>query len=302
MSIRPAPYPPDTRAKGWRFELDYEQIEQSDTWDIAGEIPMAQHALLMMWLVAWRQEPCGSFPSDEAVIRAKCKLPLKMWAQCREILLRGWWFADDGRLYHDTIAARVLEMLEYRAKNAKRVADFKAKQREQREGNALPTRESQSNNDTGTGTGTSSSSEPSVLKKGSRKRAPPAVVVPVAELVAEGFDPAVAAEFIAHKAAVKAPLTARAWADHLAESRKAGWTPQQAAEKVMAKAWKGFEAKYVAGQQSGAVQALTFRQRDELHAIERVREMTGGLAAAKPTTARTEAAPLEVFDATRRLG
>lgn len=141
--------------------------------------------------------------------------------------------------------------------------------------------------------------EPSSKRK-EKREAPP--MASLAELVAAGFDEPTAAEFIVHKAAVKAPLTRRAWADHLSESAKAGWTPQQAAEKVMAKAWKGFEAKYVAGQQSGAVQALTFRQRDELHAIERVREMTGGLAAAKPTTARTEAAPLEVFDATRRLG
>lgn len=150
----PAPYPADTRAKGWRFELNYEQIEQSDTWDIAAEIPMAQHSLLMMWYVAWKQEPCGTLPCDEATIRAKCKLSPKSWAAMRHVLMRGWWLADDGRMYHPTVTARVLEMLEYRRKNAKRVADFKAKMREQRSGNALPTQQQQDNNDTGTGTGT----------------------------------------------------------------------------------------------------------------------------------------------------
>ena len=49
---------------------------------------------------------------------------------------------------------RVLEMLEYRRKTAERVANFKAKQREQRGGNTLPTGEQQGKNDTGTGTGT----------------------------------------------------------------------------------------------------------------------------------------------------
>lgn len=151
---RPAPYPADTRAKGWRFEIDYEKVEQSDTWDLAGEIPMARHALLMMWLMAWRQEPCGSMPAEEALIRSKCQIPPKTWAVVSGILMRGWWLADDGRLYHDTITARVLEMLEYRAKTAKRVADYKLKAREQRGGNALPTEKQRGSNDTGTGTGT----------------------------------------------------------------------------------------------------------------------------------------------------
>lgn len=67
-------------------------------------------------------------------------------------------------------------------------------------------------------------------------------------LVEAGFTPEIAAEFIAHKQRLKAPLTLRAWEDHLAEAAKAGWTPLQAAEKVMAKGWKGFEARYVSGE------------------------------------------------------
>jgi len=150
----PAPYPADTRAKGWRFELEYERIEQSDTWAIAEEVQMAQHALLFMWLAAWKQEPCGSFPNDEAVIRTKCRVPPKLWPTLRAVLLRGWWLADDGRLYHPTITARVLEMLEYRRKTAERVAKHKEAKRSERAGNALPTEQQQVKNDTGTGTGT----------------------------------------------------------------------------------------------------------------------------------------------------
>ena len=152
---KPAPYPPDTRAKGWRFELDYERIEQSDTWAMAEEVSMAQHALVFMWLMAWRQEPCGSLPSDEAVIRSKCRIPPKLWAGLRDVLMRGWWLADDGRLYHPTITKRVLEMLEYRRKTAERVAKHKAAKRDERAGNTLPTPPATVKNDTGTGTGTS---------------------------------------------------------------------------------------------------------------------------------------------------
>ena len=69
-------------------------------------------------------------------------------------------------------------------------------------------------------------------------------------LIAAGFDPALAEEFIAHKNAMKAPLTARAWTDHCREATKAGWHVVAAAEKVIAKPWKGFEAKYVANERA----------------------------------------------------
>jgi hypothetical protein len=148
----PPPYPPDTRAKGWRFELDYERIEQSSTWALAGS--EARPWLLMLWLTAWRQVPCGSLPAEEDVIAALIGMQPKAWVKHRGVLLRGWVLADDGRLYHPTVGARVLEMLDYRRKNADRVAKFKAAQREQHGGNALPMREQQVKNDTGTGTGT----------------------------------------------------------------------------------------------------------------------------------------------------
>jgi hypothetical protein len=151
---KPIPYPADVRAKGWRFEIDYEKVEQSDTWDLASEVPMAQPALLMMWMIAWTQVPCGSMPADENLIRVKCRIAPKLWPALRPILMRGWWLAEDGRLYHDTIAMRVLEMLEYRRKNAVRVANHKAKGKQSPSGNALPAGDEQGSNDTGTGTGT----------------------------------------------------------------------------------------------------------------------------------------------------
>lgn len=168
---RPPPYPPDVRAKGWRFELDYEKIEQSDTWGLASEVSMAQPALLMMWMMAWTQVPCGSMPNDENLIRVRCRIPAKLWPALRPILMRGWWLAEDGRLYHDTLAMRVHEMLEYRRKTAKRVADHAARTKQSRGANAsvtlddtvanaLVTREYPVSNDTGTGTGTGTINTP----------------------------------------------------------------------------------------------------------------------------------------------
>jgi hypothetical protein len=115
--VRPAPYPADTQARGWKFELDYDAIEKSDTWPLAAEIPMAQHALLMMWLTAWsKQKPCGSFPNDENIIRATCRIPPAVWAKCRDVLMRGWWLADDGRYYSNILVPQVLELISRRAR------------------------------------------------------------------------------------------------------------------------------------------------------------------------------------------
>jgi hypothetical protein len=180
-----APYPADTRAKGWRFELDYEQIEQSSTWALAGA--EARPWLLMMWMTSWRQVPCGSLPDDPEVIAALIGMPPKTWAKLSKIMLRGWSLADDGRLYHATVSARVLEMLDYRKKNAERVAKFKAAKREELAGNALPTREQQANNDTGTGTGTIKDSVPNGTSSSARKprasRKAPEGFEPSAELL-----------------------------------------------------------------------------------------------------------------------
>lgn len=112
------PYAADTRAKGWRFELDHERIRQSDTWALApAEV---RPWLLMLWMVAWEQTPCGSMPNDDSLICARIGMPPKTFAKVKAPLMRGWWLASDGRLYHKTITERVLEMQEWRRKEMER--------------------------------------------------------------------------------------------------------------------------------------------------------------------------------------
>ena len=122
---RHAPYPADTRAKGWRFELDMEQVRQSDTWALSPA--EARPWLLLEWAVAWEQTPCGSLPNDDTLIAARLEMPDKMFAKYRAVLLRGWWLADDGRLYHDTLARRVMEMMQRRRKESDRKALARAR-------------------------------------------------------------------------------------------------------------------------------------------------------------------------------
>jgi hypothetical protein len=91
---------------------------QSDTWALAA--PDERPWLFMLWATAWQQTPCGSMPSDSKLICARLGLSAKQFSKSSEVLLRGWWLADDGRLYHDTIANRVLDMLKDRNRGAYR--------------------------------------------------------------------------------------------------------------------------------------------------------------------------------------
>jgi hypothetical protein len=125
LAPRPAPYPADTKAKGWRFELDLEQVMQSDTWALAS--PDERPWLFMLWATAWQQTPCGSMPSDSKLICARLGMSAKQFEKSKEVILRGWWLADDGRFYHDTIASRVQDMLNRKNGERQRKAEYRAK-------------------------------------------------------------------------------------------------------------------------------------------------------------------------------
>ena len=120
------PYPSDTRAKGWRFEIDMEKVKASDTW-LRAKRGDVRGALLLLWSEAWQQTPCGSLPNDDELIALLLDMTPATFAKHRSVLMRGWVAADDGRLYHETITARVLAMLEKRAKDARRTADKRAR-------------------------------------------------------------------------------------------------------------------------------------------------------------------------------
>ncbi|HDR9029912.1 TPA: DUF1376 domain-containing protein [Burkholderia vietnamiensis] len=124
------PYPADTRAKGWRFELDYERIRQSDTWALAA--PEIRPWLLMLWMTAWEQTPCGSLPDDDELIAARIGMALEQFQAIKKRLMRGWWLAEDGRLYHNTMIERVLEMIDRRDGERIRKANQRAKKEAER--------------------------------------------------------------------------------------------------------------------------------------------------------------------------
>lgn len=125
--VSPTPYPGDARAKGWRLELDTERIHQSDTWALAS--PELRPWLLMIWMTAWEQTPCATLPNDDRLIAARIGMSLDAFTRARDVLLRGWWLADDGRLYHRTMTKLVLEMLSRKNKERTRKANWRAANR-----------------------------------------------------------------------------------------------------------------------------------------------------------------------------
>jgi hypothetical protein len=180
------PYPADTRAKGWRFELDLERVMQSDTWALA--TPDVRPWLLMLWAVAWQQVPCGSMPSDDALIAARLGMKVPAFKKAREVLMRGWKPASDGRLYHETITERVVDMLGRKEGERKRKAEYRARMdagRKAADGSGVPgmsrgtdagqTEDSGGRDDTGTGTGTSTGLlKPTTVPNGTDAVASPA--------------------------------------------------------------------------------------------------------------------------------
>lgn len=125
------PYPADTKVRGWKFQLDHERINQSDTWALAP--PDMRPWLLMLWHVAWQQIPAGSFSNDDAVIAAKIGMELRQFKANRDILLRGWILHADGRLYHQVIIEQVFNYQEHNNKERKRITAWREKKKAEKQ-------------------------------------------------------------------------------------------------------------------------------------------------------------------------
>jgi len=211
---RPAPYPADTRAKGWRFELNMEQVKKSDTW-LRARTGRVRASLLLLWAEAWEQTPCGSLPDDDELLCLLLDMEPDEFATMRAVLMRGWWRGDDGRLYHDTITDRVLDMLKSRAANAKRVAGHRAKQSDGGSSNALHEHHQQGESLGSYSTRTSTGSKEEEQKT-ARKRAIPPPIRP------DSVSEQVWVDWLALRKAKRAPVTATVVEDATIEAAKAG--------------------------------------------------------------------------------
>ena len=60
-----------------------------------------------LWGKAFLQRPAGSLPDDDRILEHLSGS--KRWKAVREMAMRGWFRCSDGRLYHRTVAEKVLE-------------------------------------------------------------------------------------------------------------------------------------------------------------------------------------------------
>lgn len=120
------PYPSGVRANGWRFELDMERVRQSSTWKLCP--PHMRAHLLRLWAEAWTSAPCGSLESEDEIVALTLEIPLDLFQLHRKHLMRGWFMASDGRLYHPVLTELVEKMRDGRRSEREK----KARQRSEK--------------------------------------------------------------------------------------------------------------------------------------------------------------------------
>lgn len=250
--MREQPYPSDTKAKGWRLELDMEQFRQSDTWALAS--PTSRPWLLMLWAVAWEQVPCGSLPNDDELIAARLGIDVPAFSEMKRVLLRNWWIAEDGRFYHDVMVSRVNAMLEKKAKDRDRKSGWRTRQSngvtpESRVTDVGRTVDSTVSDDTkhqAPSTSNTSSLRSDVKKPRASRKPEPSGSLSVQDLVAEGVSERHAIDWMrVRKDKGAKSLTQTAWLLVKTEAAKAGLSPAQAVEMSAANSWQGFKAEWV---------------------------------------------------------
>lgn len=260
------PYASDTRAKGWRFEIDTEAVKASDTW-LRARTGAVKGALLLLWSEAWQQTPCGSLPDDDELVALLIDMPTPAFAKNRAVLMRGWARADDGRLYHDTITKRVMAMLVKRAKDAKRTADRRERQAD---APVTPPEDTPESRVTGAGQACDSpvSSPPSTKHQAPTKEKPPSAVraTKASKRCPPDFQPEGWEEMQAQCLGVSIARETEKFRD---------WEFKRATSDWQA-AWRRWMRKAFDDLPKGAP-VLSFKERDSAAAAARVREMTGGL-------------------------
>lgn len=246
-SERLPPYPPDTKAKGWRFELDYERIEQSDTWALAP--PEMRPWLLMTWMTAWRQAPCGSLPASDELIAARIGMEIRQFKAHRDILLRGWWVAADGRMYHPVISEQVLRLAEARVREATRKQQWRD---QKNQGLAKPGPVDVPRDTIGTpASATTPEPEPEPLQDKKDNTAPPtprrrsAPAEAIAIMVADGVSVEAAEGWMTVRKAKRMPLTKLAWDEVKRHAEKLALTNDEAVRIAVKESWAGFRASWV---------------------------------------------------------
>jgi len=122
-----APYPAEIKANGYRPEVDWQRIKASKTWRLCP--PEQRSNLFRLWMESWNEVPAGSWDNDDEIIAEAIDMPIRLFQAHRDQLMRGWYLADDGRLYHPVITDMVLSMVDKRRGTANRVRKYRETQK-----------------------------------------------------------------------------------------------------------------------------------------------------------------------------
>ncbi|UHQ21913.1 DUF1376 domain-containing protein [Lysobacter sp. 5GHs7-4] len=96
VDLRDFPYMP----------VEFGRLFASETWVLSSDAEKV--AALTLWGRSWMEEPAGSLPSEERML-AHLSGAGKGWKKVREMALRNWVAASDGRLYHPYVCEKALE-------------------------------------------------------------------------------------------------------------------------------------------------------------------------------------------------
>ena len=278
--MKEAPYPSDTRARGWRLEIDHERIDQSDTWALA-EKPGLRPWLLLLWLVAWKQTPCGSLPPEDDLIAARLGMAPGTFAKHRSLLMRGWWQADDGRLYHKVLVQRVQEMLVKRAKDAERAAKSRANNAASQANPSDVTRDTNVTHKPPTREFDTKHQAPDTGKEKRKDRAPAAPACP------SDVPPQVFADWVALRKAKRAPVTQTTLDGAVAEAERAALSLAEFLRIWCTRGSQWLQADWLKPDEIRAARHAEPKWRREQR--ERVLQAVPGIAARFPNTVDVEA-------------
>jgi hypothetical protein len=109
----PPPIPADADLRHMpSYMIDVKSLLDSDL--AAFGDPAANWYAVLTWCAALHQIPAGSLPDDDAKLAWLVRLgrDVKTWKKFREKgALRGWVLHADGRLYHQVVTEKVLDLL-----------------------------------------------------------------------------------------------------------------------------------------------------------------------------------------------
>ncbi len=109
----PPPVPPDADLTDFKFmPLEVVRLRRSRSWLICRRKPHLGFYMLNLWATAWHERPAGSLEPDDDVLSDAAMCSPEKWAKVRADVMRGWYLASDGRLYHPVVAEKVFDAWE----------------------------------------------------------------------------------------------------------------------------------------------------------------------------------------------